>query len=66
MLVCAQPCADRRSPAAGSLLAGRRVLPHSHVLPHGHVPPLGDVLPHRQNRAGLDSTQFATSPTETL
>ena len=84
MLVCAQPCADRRSPAAGSLLAGRRVLPHghvlthshvlphghvlthSHVLPHGHVPPHGDVLAHRQNRAGLDFTQFATSPTETF
>ena len=57
---CGQQSPADGSPAAGSLLAGRRVLPHGHVLAHGHV------LPHRQNRAGLDSTHFATSPTETF
>ena len=51
---CGQQGPADGSPAVDSLLAGRRVLPHGHV------------LAHRQNRAGLDSTQFATSPTETF
>ena len=60
-IACGRSCWSVRNPVP---TAGLRRPVHSWpvagVLPHGHV------LAHGQNRAGLDFTQFATSPTETF